>query len=261
MVPDALRFSLRTAGFVGLTMSLLAGLETDRVVSTAAEQDQVLYTWMQRYGLGLLKLYGLEVTAKGPHVETPGGRYPAKDAEGKGRVFVMNHRSMFDIFVNLAFLEANIMSRADLARWPVIGLAARRVGTLFVDRSSKRSGAAAIHAVCSAVEKGRGVMVYPEGTTFAGDEVHPFRAGAFAAAQRSGAEVVPVGIAYAGSSTAFLDEPFAVHLKRVASAPKTRIGLAIGEAIEAPHDDVDALRDRCHADVQRLTHEARKLLG
>src|SRR5580704_7314494 len=164
---DPLRVPLRTAGFVGLTFTLLAGLEADRARQPDDRaRDDTTYRWMQRYGLGLLRLYGLEVTAAGAHVEAPGGRYPARDAAGRGRLFVMNHRSMLDVFVNLAFLEANIVSRADLSGWPVIGLAARRVGTLFVDRSSKQSGAAVVNAMCGAIERGRGVMVYPEGTTF-----------------------------------------------------------------------------------------------
>src|SRR5262249_27784147 len=161
---------LRTAGFIGLTFSLLAGFEAERAMARDDRgRDDVTYKWMARYGAGLLRLYGLEVTAEGPHVGVPGGRYPARDARGKGRLFVMNHRSMLDIFVNLAFLEANIVSRADLSGWPVIGLAARRVGTLFVDRENRRSGAAVINAMCGAVERGRAVMVYPEGTTFSGD--------------------------------------------------------------------------------------------
>src|SRR4051794_22212446 len=201
---DPLRAPLRTAGFVGLTFSLLAGFESERALAPDDRaRDDVTYKWMQRYGLGLLRLYGLEVSARGPWVEAPGGRYPARDAEGRGRLFVMNHRSMLDIFVNLAFLEANIVSRADLSRWPVIGLAARRVGTLFVDRASKRSGAAVISAMCGAVQRGRAVMVYPEGTTFSGDEVRPFRSGAFLAAERTGAEIVPVGIAYEGDAASF----------------------------------------------------------
>ena len=106
---------------------------------------------------------------------------------------------MFDIFVNLAFVEANIVSRADLARWPVIGLAARRVGTLFVDRSSKSSGTAVIDAMCASVERGRAVMVYPEGTTFAGRRGAALPARRVPRAQRAGAEIVPVGIAYGGA--------------------------------------------------------------
>ena len=46
-------------------------------------------------------------------------------------------------------------------------------------------------------------MLYPEGTTYSGDEVRPFRAGAFLAAQRTGAEIVPVGIAYEGDAASY----------------------------------------------------------
>src|SRR5262249_52158360 len=218
------------------------------------------YAWMARYGRGLLQLYGLRVTAHGPYVEARGGRYPARDGSGRGRIFVMNHRSMLDIFVTLAYLEANIVSRADLSGWPVIGRAARRVGTLFVDRSSKQSGAAVINAIVHASLHGRGVMVYPEGTTFPGDEVRPFRAGAFLAAQRTGAEVVPVGIAYEGDGASYRDEPFVNHLFRVTSAKRTRVGLVVGEPIPGPHPDVDALRALAHERVQALVHEARSLL-
>jgi 1-acyl-sn-glycerol-3-phosphate acyltransferase len=257
-----LRLPVRTAGFIGLTFSLLAGFEAERALAADDRaRDDVTYKWMQRYGHGLLGLYGLEVTARGPHVEAPWGRYPARDARGVGRLFVMNHRSMLDIFVNLAFLEANIVSRADLSRWPVIGLAARRVGTLFVDRSDKRSGAAVINAMCAAVERGRAVMVYPEGTTFAGDEVHPFRPGAFAVAQRSGAEIVPVGIAYGGGAAAFLDEPFVKHLARVTRTRRTRIGLVVGEPIGGDHADVDTEKELVRTRVQALVHEARALIA
>jgi 1-acyl-sn-glycerol-3-phosphate acyltransferase len=256
-----LRFSLRTAGFVGLTFSLLAGFEAERAMaSDDRARADVTYRWMARYGHGLLRLYGLEVTARGPHVETGEGRYPARDAEGRGRIFVMNHRSMFDIFVDLAFIEANIVSRADLSRWPVIGLAARRVGTLFVDRTSRQSGAAVIHATTGAIAAGRAVMLYPEGTTFSDDEVRPFRPGAFLAAQRTGAEIVPVGIAYEGASASFADETFTAHLMRVSASPRTRVGLVLGDPIPGPHPDVDAAAALAHERVQALVHRARGLL-
>jgi 1-acyl-sn-glycerol-3-phosphate acyltransferase len=262
VIVHPVRLPLRTAGFVGLTFGLLAGFESERALAAddQARMD-VTYKWMQRYGKGLLALYGLEVTARGPHVGTPWGRYPARDAEGRGRLFVMNHRSMLDIFVNLAFFETNIVSRADLADWPVIGLAARRVGTLFVDRESKQSGASVINTMVAGVERGRAIMTYPEGTTHEGDEVRPFRAGAFLAAQRTGAEVVPVGIAYEGEAASFGEESFVAHLARVSSARRTRVGLVVGEAIAGPHADVDALRKLARDRVQALTHEARRLIA
>jgi 1-acyl-sn-glycerol-3-phosphate acyltransferase len=257
---DLLRVPARATGFIGLTFALLAGFESDRALAPHDRaRDDVTYKWMARYGAGLLRLYGLEVSTEGPYVEAKGGRYPARDAHGRGRLFVMNHRSMLDIFVNLAFMEANIVSRADLSRWPVIGLAARRVGTLFVDRSSKESGAAVINAMCAAVERGRAVMVYPEGTTFSGDDVRPFRAGAFLAAQRTGAEIVPVGIAYEGDVCFYREQLFVQHLARVSSLPRIRLGLSVGEAIPGGEGDVDTLRALAHARVQDLVHRARRL--
>jgi 1-acyl-sn-glycerol-3-phosphate acyltransferase len=255
------RVAARSAGFVGVTGSLLTCLEADLRTSDEASRQAVIYKWMGRYGKALLQLFGLAVTVRSlPTVD--GALYPASDAQGRGRIFVMNHRSMLDIFVDLAFVQANIVSRADLARWPVIGVAARKVGTLFVDRSDKQSGAAVINAMCGAIERGHGVLVYPEGTTFVGDEVRPFRPGAFLAAKRTGAEIVPMGIAYGGQGTAYFDEPFPAHYRRVTSSPETRIGLAFGEPFPSGAEpNVDALTSLAHARVQALVHQARAALG
>ena len=253
-----LRFALRTAGFVDLTLGLLVGFEIERALASSdSRRQEVTYRWMQRYGRGLLRLYGVEVSTIGAHIARPWGRYPARDERGLGRLFVMNHRSMLDIFVNLAFVEANIVSRADLARWPVIGLAARRVGTLFVDRRSRRSGVLVLQAMCAALERGRGVIVYPEGTTFPGDAVRPFHSGAFVAAKRTGAEIVPMGIAYGGSSAAYVDEPFVNHLRRVASTPRTRVGLVVGDPLRG----VATSSETVHEHVQSLVHRARSLVA
>ena len=266
---DPIRVPVRVAGSVGLTLGRLACLEAERTLAADDRaRDDATYRWMQRLGLGILRLYGLEVTARGPYVEArahgPASghpRYPARDARGRGRLFVMNHRSMLDIFVTLAFFEANMVSRADLSSWPVMGLAARRVGTLFVDRSDKQSGAAVIRAMGDAVERGRGVMVFPEATTFAGDEVRPFRAGAFLAAARTGAEIVPVGIAYEGQSASWGDdESFAQHAIRICSTRRLRIGLEIGEAIPGDRGDIEAVKALAHERVQALVLRARASL-
>lgn len=273
---DALRFPLRAAGFVGLTFGMYGLLEIDTAFSAASERDVVLHTWMRRYGRALLKLYGLDVRAAGPFVGASAegaahgagrrvgvdtGFYPGRDATGLGRLFVMNHRSALDIMVTLAFFEATIVSRADLARWPVIGMAARRVGTLFVDRSSKRSGAAVVQAMSSALRQGRGVMVYPEGTTFAGDEVRPFRAGGFTAACRVGAEIVPAGIAYGGADASYIDESFTEHMARVSRARRIPVALEVGTPIATAGQDINVIREKSHQAVQALVHRARARLG
>lgn len=256
---SAARFPLRTAAFVGLTLSLYGMLEVDTALSPESERSAVLSRWIARYGRGLLRLYGVRVLARGPTLGD-GGVYPGTDARGLGRVFVMNHRSGLDVPISLAHFDATIVSRADLARWPIIGMAARRVGTLFVDRESRRSGAEVTHKMIEAIERGRAIMVYPEGTTHAGDEVRSFRVGAFTAAERTGAELVPVGLAYGGDGSAFVDESFPEHMRRISQARSVVAGVVAGAPI-APGPRAEELRAMAHQQVQALVHEARALVG
>lgn len=250
----------RTAAFVGATFGMYGLLEAETALAAEPRRGEVLDAWIGRYGAAMLRLYGVSVLAGGPYVRV-GLRYPGRDGTGTGRLFVMNHRSGLDIPLALAHFVATLVSRADLAGWPVIGLAARRVGTLFVDRSSQRSGASVIAAMARALQTGHGVMVFPEGTTFPGDEVRPFKAGAFLAASRTGAEVVPVGTAYAGAGAAFGDEPFLGHLKRVTSTPRTRVALQVGSPISSAGRNAQELSTLAHAAVQEQVDRARASLA
>ena len=126
-----------------------------------------------------------------------------------------------------------MVSRADLSGWPIVGQAARRVGTVFVDRDDASSGATAIREMRQLLKAGQTVNLFPEGTTFDGDVVRPFHPGAFVAALRTGATIVPVG-------------------------PPTRVAMCIGEPLQiGPKARAQALRDAAHAAVQELVHDAR----
>lgn len=254
-----LRFPARTAGFVAVTFGMYGLLEADTAISPESDRGVVLQKWIERYGKALLRLYGVDVVARGPHV-SEGRRYPGTSPSGRGRMFLMNHRSGLDIPITLAFVEATILSRSDLAGWPVIGMAARRVGTLFVDRANKSSGAAIINTMASALERGTGVMVYPEGTTYEGDEVRPFRVGAFKAAERAQAEIVPIGLAYEGEAMAFGDESFAKHMIRVSSARGVSAAIEVGEPIEPGSRSVNETMEEAHRAMQALVYKARAAL-
>lgn len=253
------RFPARTAGFVGLTFTLYGMLELDTAASPSSEREIILQKWIERYGRGLLKLYGVDMRVRGPYVEE-GRRYPGRSTNGRGRMFVMNHRSGLDIPITLAHVEATILSRADLAGWPVIGMAARRVGTLFVDRQNRNSGAAVIMAMANALQQGKGIMVYPEGTTFSGDEVRPFRVGAFKAAQETGAEIIPIGLAYEGEAMSFGDEAFSKHMMRVSSAKSVKAAISVGKPIASEGRGVEDCMNLTRSAMQGLVYEARALL-
>jgi 1-acyl-sn-glycerol-3-phosphate acyltransferase len=246
-----LRRAGRIAGFGVLTSAMLPAFLAHERLARLPERDRVRERWVAAWCAGLLRLFGVRVLFRG---EVPAG--------GRGHLVVANHRSTADILVLLRAFGGHMVSRADLAGWPLVGVAARAVGTVFVDRSDAVSGANAVRAIRDRLAEGSTVIVFPEGTTFPDDQVRPFHAGAFVAALRSGADIVPVGIAYgAGSGAAFVNESFPAHLARMAAATPSDVVVCVGEPIVVPEKGRAAqLRDRAQGEVQRLVGEARRLV-
>jgi lyso-ornithine lipid O-acyltransferase len=65
---------------------------------------------------------------------------------------------------------------------------------------------------------------------------------------RTGAEVVPVGLAYADGAAESFDEPFAVHAKRLLALPEVRVAIAVGEPFAVGEQNLRAV-NRCAQDV------------
>lgn len=246
-----LRRAGRIAGFGAMTAAMLPAFLAHERVTREAERDGVRERWVTAWCSGLLRLFGVRVLTSG-----------TVPRQGRGHLVVANHRSTADILVLLRAFGGHMVSRADLAEWPLVGVAARAVGTVFVDRADAVSGANAVRAIRDRLAEGHSVIVFPEGTTFPGDQVRPFHAGAFVAALRSGADIVPVGLAYgAGSGAAFVQESFPAHLARMAAASPSDLGMCVGEAIPIPAKGrAGALRDQAQAEVQRLVEQARRLV-
>jgi 1-acyl-sn-glycerol-3-phosphate acyltransferase len=246
----------RISAFVAVTVLMWIALEFDFLIRRRTPRIDVINKWVPRWAGSLLWIFGIRVDARGPHVER-GKLYPGRGANGVGRIFVMNHRSGVDIPVVLTQAAAHAISRHDLANWPLLGPGARRVGTLFVDRSSRRSGAEVLKQVDEALDRGEGVAMFPEGTAFAGDEVREFRPGAFKAAKRAGAEIVPMGVAYENPDAYYRKESFMEHMKRGASFRCLRVAVELGEPIAVDDLSPVELRERTHDAVVRLVAIAR----
>lgn len=201
---------------------------------------------MKRWGSSLVRATGGRVYL------VPGCEPPR---ERRARLVVANHRSPFDIGVLLSLFGGHALSRADLASWPVLGLAARRAGTIFVDREDGASRAAALRTIRRRLAAGASVLVFPEGATFEGDEVRAFQAGAFAALRGLDVELVPVGLAY-DPGAEFVEESFVRHVVRVAGRPVTRCVVNIGTARPASGRPQE-LATTLQREVQELVAQAR----
>ncbi len=243
------RRTVRAAGFAAITGTMLCAYAARDAVCADEERDALRNQWVKRWSSALLRLFAIKL-------EIYGAMPPS---EAHGRLVVANHRSTIDIGIMLNAFGGHMVSRADLSQWPLVGAAARKVGTVFVDRQDAASGATAIRIIRQLLKDGQTVNIFPEGTTFDGDLVRPFHLGAFVAALRTGAEILPVGMAYTrGSGAAFVNETFLQHLSRLAASPPSRVAVCIGAPLQiSGRARAHELRDTAHSAVQELVHEAR----
>ncbi len=256
---SALRLSRRLSRSLATTMTLWACLDAEVALSRPDVHEELLHKWVRRWARSLLRTLGVTLICDGLYIGS-GNAYPETAPNGRGRVFVMNHRSALDILVTFATLEAHLVSRHDLASWPLIGRGARRLGTLFVDRASSGSGASVMKLMTRLLSEGRAVAIYPEGTAYSGDEVREFKAGAFMAARRAGAEIIPLGIAYDRPEAYYGDESFGAHVQRVVAVPDIRVALVSGAPITDLRRPLADVAAEARLAVQQLVRDARALL-
>ncbi len=237
----------RGGAFVGWSAAILGAYELRRSVTPEAERHALANRYRARLSRGTLHLFGAELLVKGE-----------RDLSS-GALIVSNHQSALDIGVMLALFQAVLVSRHDVAEWPLLGRLAKHGDTIFVDRQDRRSGAVALREIRRRVREGRTVAAFPEGSTFPGDSVHDFHPGAFAAVQSLQAPIIPVGLAYR-PAVPYGEESFARHISRVAARPTTRIAVHLGDPLPRA-SDARATALAARSEVKRLVKEARTALG
>jgi 1-acyl-sn-glycerol-3-phosphate acyltransferase len=108
----------------------------------------------------------------------------------------VNHLGYLDILMLATQVDAPFVAKAEVAHWPVIGLLCRSVGTIFIDRARKRDLPRVIDEMVAALQRGRRVIFFPEGTSTSGATVLPFRSPLFEATIRTGVPVRYASLAY-----------------------------------------------------------------
>jgi len=246
-----LRAPLRLAALGGLSGAMLAALTIEERFRKVSDERREAYA--RRWARWLLALLDVDAELDAPPGALEKGERP--------RLVVANHRSAVDILLILSLFGGLLLARGDMADWPAIGVMARRAGTLFVDRGDPASGAAAVQRMRERLRRGITICVFPEGTTFDGDEVRPFQAGAFVAIARERGEIVPVGFAYERPEAIYGDEPAMDHMKRLARTRSTRVGVSVGAPIAAHRSRLESLAATARSEVQVQVNRARKLVG
>ena len=157
----------------------------------------------------------------------------------KPRVFVSNHVSWYDIFTLLSILPRyRFVAKAELFKIPLFGPAARRAGTIPIQRENRKAAFQAYDEAAREIRGGASVVVCPEGTRGDSYSLRPFKKGPFVLAIAAQTPVVPLvifGTREVQRKGSFVIRSGTVHVHFLEEIPTTGMD----------YQDRDVLADEC----------------
>lgn len=187
-----------------------------------ARWNSFVFRCWSRFGL---RLCGARLTVHGEPPQAP-------------FFLVANHLGYVDILVLASRLDAVFIAKAEIAGWPVMGLASKLVRTVFVDRRLKRDIPRVLAEIEDRLRYEQGVVLFPEGTSSRGSDVQPFRPALLEVAARADHPVHHASLAYRtlpGEPPAHLavcwwgERPFLPHFVRLLAMPGFEAAVTFGE--------------------------------
>jgi 1-acyl-sn-glycerol-3-phosphate acyltransferase len=112
-----------------------------------------------------------------------------------------NHLSYLDIVIASAAVSCAFVSKHEIAGWPVFGKMGTIGGSIFLDRTSRKSAWETVDRMAERLGSGVPVLFFPEGTSTDGSEVIRFHSTLFAAAIETELPVTPLAIFYVPNKT------------------------------------------------------------
>jgi 1-acyl-sn-glycerol-3-phosphate acyltransferase len=168
------------------------------------------------------------------------------------------HRSNVDFAFSLFISPRKVffMAKEGIFHPAIFGALLTRLGAFPVDRTS--ADRESLRLSEEVLKRGQALVLFPEGTRKEGTSVEPLHDGAAFIAARTGAKIVPVGIA--GSERAM---PVGAKLPRL-----TKIQIVVGTPIEPPvsegrvsRSQINEKSEELRRELEAVYAEARRRLG
>ena len=110
----------------------------------------------------------------------------------QGAVYIANHVSWLDVTAIAAVLPRfTFVAKSELQKVPLFGRGASAAGVVFVERENRKSAFESYKLATREVQRGRNIVVFPEGTRGVEYPLRTFKKGPFVLAIAAGAPVVP----------------------------------------------------------------------
>lgn len=109
---------------------------------------------------------------------------------------VTNHLGYTDMAALRAVVKGVFVAKAEVEDWFLAGRICRDMGTIFIDRANRRDIPRAGEKIIERLDAGEGVIVFPEGTSTAGETVLTFNSSFLEFAARAEIPVSYAAISY-----------------------------------------------------------------
>jgi lyso-ornithine lipid O-acyltransferase len=114
----------------------------------------------------------------------------------RGALIASNHLGYLDGFVLGSLFPVIFVTKGEVRRWPIIGQWTWLCGTVYIDRERKGKIPLVVEEIVERLNQKANILIFPEGTSTAGDRLLPFQSAPFAAPLRAHAPVLPLTITY-----------------------------------------------------------------
>ena len=169
----------------------------------------------------------------------------------RGVLVVSGHVSWLDAFAIGAVLPGSFVARADMFTGGAIGVVARVLKIIPIERASLRRLPGVVDTVARRLRAGRTVVAFPEGTTWCGLASGSFYPAMFQAAIDAGRPVQPLRLTYhhvdgsLSTAPAFVgDDTLLRSIRRLLTVRRTLAWVRV-ESLQLPGTDRKALARRC----------------
>lgn len=239
----ALRSGLRLAGLAGWSAAVITAwaVVTLCALPVPGLRHRVRRAVFRGWARGVVRLLGIRIEVAG-------------DVPSAPFFLVSNHLGYLDVVVYAAVMPARFVAKREVRGWPVVGLLARAMGTIFIDRGIRRDALRVLDDLASAVSEGDGLVLFAEATSSSGEAVLPFRPALLEWAARTGHPVHHASIGYRtppGSAPAHLavcwwgEMTFGRHLVALCRLPRIESTVRFGD-VPIAEPDRKRLADRLH---------------
>lgn len=230
--------AVRVALRVMLALLLAPGLPLLAVPVPGRTRVQRIYCRL------VLRCFGVRITVSGNPIRNL-----------RGVLVVSPHMSWLDVFAIGSVLPGSFVARADMFTGRGVGIVARILKIIPIERSSLRRLPGVVDAVARRLRVGQTVVAFPEGTTWCGQDRGAFYPAMFQAAIDAARPVQPLRLTYhhvdGSPSTvpAFVgDETLLGSIRRLLAVRRTLARVHV-ESLQLPGTDRRALAGRCQSAV------------